>query len=113
MTTPPPPPLPLAQQITSLVRTQRVEGRGNGLFATQAIVPRTQLLFVARPLLIALETVKLATHCYNCYQSPQDPSIRNGIVGIGGVLKVCGGCKVVRFCGKVCLSPDGRGLVYV
>ena len=92
----------LRQQIKDdLVRTQRIEGRDRGLFATQDLAPKSQLLFVARPLLVALENSKLATHCYFCYKSTVDP-FNNLEFDSDRTLKTCSGCKVVKFCDQKC-----------
>ncbi|KAJ9608858.1 hypothetical protein H2200_006629 [Cladophialophora chaetospira] len=83
---------PLTQQITNdAVRVRRVDGRGNGLFATREIDPKSQVLFIARPLMIGLETAKLSTHCYFCYESTRDPI--NHIEAFDNVrtLKQCSG----------------------
>ncbi|EXJ64476.1 hypothetical protein A1O7_00812 [Cladophialophora yegresii CBS 114405] len=94
----------LQQQVSDdQVRTKHVQGRGNGLFVTQQITPNSQILFIARPLLIALETAKLPTHCYFCYKSDVDP-ISAVEVDTGHALKTCTGCKVVRFCDRKCQS---------
>ncbi|OCT53956.1 hypothetical protein CLCR_09901 [Cladophialophora carrionii] len=94
----------LQQQIgDDLVCTKHVTGRGNGLFATQEIAPKSQILFIARPLLVALESAKLPTHCYYCYKSGIDPTSALG-VDTGHALKTCSGCKVVKFCDRNCQS---------
>jgi hypothetical protein len=94
---------PLRQQIKDdLICTENIEGVGRGLFATQKIAPKSQILFVARPFLIALENSKLLTHCYFCYKSTVDP-INSGEPDSGRALKTCSGCKTVRFCDQVSL----------
>jgi hypothetical protein len=97
---------PLPQQIKNdQVGTKHVRGRGNGLFATQKIAPQSQILFIARPLLIALESAKLPTHCYFCYKSTVDP-INTLAVDAGRTLKTCTGCKVVKFCDRVSFCAE-------
>ncbi|KIX96924.1 uncharacterized protein Z520_07038 [Fonsecaea multimorphosa CBS 102226] len=93
---------PLKQQINATnVYTKQVPGRGNGIFAAQDIAPRSEVVFVSRPLMVALETSELQTRCYYCYSSPGDASLRPEIPN-GQTLKTCGGCKVVKFCHRKC-----------
>ncbi|KIX06381.1 uncharacterized protein Z518_04357 [Rhinocladiella mackenziei CBS 650.93] len=96
------------QQLHQLVESAHVytkhsEGRGNGLFASQDTAPKSRVIFVERPLLIALETSKLSTHCYTCLRSPED-SCYAIVNGGAPSLKICSGCKVVKFCDKKCQS---------
>jgi hypothetical protein len=100
---------PLTQQIEdAAVYSKVVEGRGNGLLAQHDLAPRSQILFIARPLMLALETAKLSTHCYCCLDSPGD-AFRLNPENPPLKLMVCGGCKVVKFCNKKCQSRAWDG----
>ncbi|OAP56386.1 hypothetical protein AYL99_09565 [Fonsecaea erecta] len=93
---------PLKQEIrTADVYTKQVADRGNGIFAAHDIAPRSEVIFVARPLMVALSTSELQNRCYYCYSSPGDldysPEAANN-----QALKACSGCKVVKFCDKRC-----------
>ncbi|OQV01232.1 SET domain-containing protein [Cladophialophora immunda] len=81
--------------------TKQVPVRGNGIFAVHDIAPKSEVIFVTRPLMVALETPQLQTRCYYCYSSPGDPS-QSAENAKGQTLKTCGGCKAVKFCGQKC-----------
>jgi len=94
---------PLEQRVEEAdVLVRSLPHRGNGLFARSDLPAKSQILFIARPLMVAIETSKLQTTCYQCYRSNE------GIIGsaatIGQVpihLKTCSGCHTVKFCDKV------------
>lgn len=95
---------PLPQVIEDSVHKKHTIGRGNGLFATRDLHVKSQALFVARPLLMVLDTAQLKFHCDYCFQSPEDnPATSES--GDTASLKRCTGCNVLRFCDRVCMIP--------
>ncbi|EXJ89664.1 hypothetical protein A1O3_02731 [Capronia epimyces CBS 606.96] len=85
------------------VYTKQTAESGNGLYAAREIAAKSQLIFVTRPLLVALETSKLQTTCYACFRSPSD-SDWPVTVDKHHSLKTCSRCKVVKFCDQKCQS---------
>ncbi|EXJ95655.1 hypothetical protein A1O1_00777 [Capronia coronata CBS 617.96] len=83
------------------VYTKETPGRGNGLYVARDTAAKSQLVFVAQPLLVALETTKLATSCYYCFRSPSESDWQASDEPKGN-LKTCSRCKVVRFCDQKC-----------
>jgi hypothetical protein len=79
-------------------------GRGNGLFAADDLRVKSQVIFVARPLLMVLDTAQLKSHCDYCFNSPSDNSILPD-AGRIDMLKRCTGCSVLRFCDRVGMMP--------
>ncbi|KAK6382733.1 hypothetical protein LTS17_003402 [Exophiala oligosperma] len=73
---------------------------GRSVHAAKHVEAKSQIMYVAQPLMVALETAKLPTNCYFCLKSPQEllPDV-NGQVP---TLKKCTGCQVARFCNKRC-----------
>lgn len=67
---------------------------GTGLFATRAIKAEEAILQEERPLLAVLDSPRLKEACSWCflYTGETDDDVE---------LKVCTGCKILRFCGKV------------
>ncbi|KIW77954.1 hypothetical protein Z517_07787 [Fonsecaea pedrosoi CBS 271.37] len=93
---------PLKQYVRATnVHSKKVQGRGTGIFAAHDIAPKSEVMFVARPLMVALETRHLQSRCYYCYSSPWDPSHSPRNPGVQA-LKTCSGCKVVKFCDQKC-----------
>jgi hypothetical protein len=91
---------PLPQTIKDeKVYTKSTPGRGNGVFAKHEIPAKAQVLFVERPLLMALNTNELASRCYHCMRSPTDRFVIAEDEPVG--IKACGRCKVVKFCNQV------------
>lgn len=78
-------------------------GAGNGLFASQAVEPGTEILRIDQHLAAVLDSRHLKDACSNCYIWVPD----NGVgqfgeeKGVGVKLRACQGCKVVRYCSKV------------
>lgn len=71
---------------------------GRGLFATQDISPEASILQVKAPLAYALNTEELNNTCEWCLLSRDDG------LGPDSTLRVCKGCKVVRYCSTVSLG---------
>ncbi|KAL2425377.1 hypothetical protein ABEF91_007392 [Exophiala dermatitidis] len=84
------------------VYTKRTADRGNGLFAVDDIAAKSQLLFVARPLLVALENAKLPTNCYYCFREPGGQGLWQMTERKEDSLKTCSRCKVAKFCDQKC-----------
>lgn len=95
---------PLPQAIEeSNVQKKNLPGRGNGLFAASDLHVRSKVIFVARPLLMVLDTAELKARCDYCLKSPSD-SITPESADIA-MLKRCTGCNILRFCDRVSLVP--------
>jgi len=81
---------------------KHISGQGNGLFAKQDLRQAVVVLNAPTPSMVALETPKLSNTCYQCFR---DTETHQGLVPDAAEqvpeLKLCMGCKVVRFCGKV------------
>ncbi|KEF58088.1 uncharacterized protein A1O9_06011 [Exophiala aquamarina CBS 119918] len=75
--------------------------RGNGLFASQDLQVKSQVIFVARPLLMVLDTAQLKSHCDYCLKPPSEHSPWADS-GENNTLKRCTGCSVLRFCDRQC-----------
>ena len=83
-------------------RTQ-LPGRGNGLVAARNISsPRIQVLFVRRPLMLALEDSRLPDTCYQCLRSASDQVDSIDSIVVAFDLKACTGCNSVKFCDRTC-----------
>ncbi|KIW90463.1 uncharacterized protein Z519_09109 [Cladophialophora bantiana CBS 173.52] len=92
----------LKQEVrAATVYTKQSPDRGKGIFAVHDIAPKSEVLFVARPLMVALDTSQLQTRCYYCYSSPGDHSLPLDMTK-SRTLKTCSGCKVAKFCGQKC-----------
>jgi len=76
-------------------------GRGNGTFSSQNIKAKSQLMYVTKPLMAALEIAKLPTNCYFCFRSSGEAGMLSASPNHGQKLKTCSGCKVVKFCDQV------------
>lgn len=78
---------------------------GNGLFATRQIKLNNPVLSVDQPFMFALDTPRLKDTCYGCYVS-LDKSARLKYDDRAKVktLRACTGCRVARYCDKVCAS---------
>jgi hypothetical protein len=99
----------MAANLPQVVEEQSVykkssPGRGNGLFAADDLRVKSQVIFVARPLLMVLDTAQLKSHCDYCFNSPSDNSILPD-AGRIDMLKRCTGCSVLRFCDRVGMIP--------
>jgi len=81
-------------------------GRGHGLFASQDLHLRSQIMLVARPLLMALDTAQLKSYCDCCFISAVDTVLSPDSGGVQ-TLKRCTGCRVLRFCSKVGMELSG------
>lgn len=96
-------PGPRKQQINADgVKREKLTGRGHGLIAAHDFSPRAQLLFVQRPLILALESSQLQITCYACLRSQDAQVASDGSQPEDIDLKTCAGCRTVRFCNKAC-----------
>ncbi|KIW16061.1 hypothetical protein PV08_06112 [Exophiala spinifera] len=75
-------------------------GGGRSVHAARDFEAKSQIMFVAKPLLVALNTANLIANCYSCLKPPRE--LQPGSNGQDSTLKKCGGCKVVRFCNQKC-----------
>ncbi|KAK4948002.1 hypothetical protein LTR10_013055 [Elasticomyces elasticus] len=80
------------------VYVKSIFGRGNATFSSKDVKAKSQLMFVAKPLIVALETAKLSTTCYSCLQSTGESGSPFADLDHARNLKRCSGCKVVKFC---------------
>jgi hypothetical protein len=74
---------------------------GNGLFATKHIPAGSTILVKSRPLVGELDIERLRDSCHGCFVWRFGVDVddeRKGRV----VVKVCTGCRKVRYCSKVC-----------
>lgn len=94
---------PLAQEIRDKdIEHKSIPGRGNGIVAGHDFATREQILFVRRPLILALENSQLQEACYSCLKSGAATVSQAGSEAVQIDLKTCAGCKTVRFCNKAC-----------
>ncbi|KAI1611569.1 SET and MYND domain-containing protein [Exophiala viscosa] len=84
------------------VYTRRTPGRGNATFCSKNVKAKSQLMYVAKPLIVALETAELLTHCYFCFRTSGESGLPSYSLEQARSLKTCSGCKVVRFCDQKC-----------
>ena len=91
--------------LPSGIYTQKTSDAGTSLFAEDAISPGVEILRIERPLVSVLDTAHLKDTCAECnlwlpeigdHGDEQGP--RNNR------LRTCLGCKITRYCCKVCLS---------
>ncbi|KAK5418117.1 hypothetical protein LTR06_001866 [Exophiala xenobiotica] len=75
---------------------------GNYVLAARDHAAKSQLMLVDHPLLIALDTPQLSVNCYSCFRTPGELPRDGQGQGQGPSLQRCSGCKVVRFCDKIC-----------
>jgi hypothetical protein len=84
---------------------------GKGVFAKCDIALNQEVLEIHRPLVVVLDTPRLKDSCYWCHYwkeklwrgqySDLAADSENASEEQVGKLLVCGGCGIVRFCGKV------------
>lgn len=87
---------------------------GSGIFATKSFSLGDTIVTVNAPMIVALDKDRLTDTCYQCFRQAGDipPEAHLGFPPDGsedknvGEVKLnrCAGCKVVRYCGKVCGS---------
>lgn len=78
--------------------------KGKGLFARRAISPN-DLLYSATGLVVAaINTAELPNFCYRCYAGSRPSTHQWYNIGQyrDAELKVCGGCRIARFCSERC-----------
>lgn len=84
------------------------DGLGNGLFTTSEVAPGEQVVLIKRPFVAVLDTPRLKDSCCGCFTIVDDTSVSstNGQENEdwSSSLKTCTGCKVVKYCNKVCLN---------
>ncbi|KIV80913.1 hypothetical protein PV11_08379 [Exophiala sideris] len=86
----------------TIVYVKSIFGRGNATFSSKDVKAKSQLMFVANPLIVALETAKLHTTCYFCLRSTGESGSPFTDLDHARNLKRCSGCKVVKFCDQKC-----------
>ena len=77
----------------------------SGLFAAKDIDAGELIIRLARPLLAVLDSPHYNDTCSNCFVSTSENEDEEEQVK----LSICGGCGVVRFCGKVSSSRERKG----
>lgn len=65
---------------------------GEKLVALEFIPQGDTIMELEHPIIMALETNALKTHCYTCLEETKP----------GRRPKLCGGCRKVRFCDDIC-----------
>ncbi|KAK4867650.1 hypothetical protein LT330_001160 [Penicillium expansum] len=75
-------------------------GMGNGLFATADINPGEDVLHIKTPFVAVLDSPRLEDTCAGCFGKRQ--------METGNELKACTGCRVVKYCDRVCQSKDWK-----
>lgn len=91
---------------SNLIKVSKVHQKGYGVVATKDISAASQICSITRPLLVALDTPRLKDTCYACFQQAKDKhelafKQNRTTDGEEKSLKVCTGCRVVRFCDTV------------
>lgn len=90
----------------ALYKAQPSAGAGTGLFATRDIADGEVIWEEERPLLAVLDSARLKEACSWCFTYVGEKN------DDGSRLKVCTGCKILRFCDVVSVSwlcPSSRG----
>ncbi|KAJ5739302.1 Zinc finger MYND-type [Penicillium manginii] len=75
-------------------------GMGNGLFATSDIKVGEDVLHAKVPFVAVLDTSRLEDTCSGCFGKRQMEN--------SAELKACTGCRVVKYCDRVCQSKDWK-----
>lgn len=90
----------MSDTFPSSVYASNIPGKGRGLFTSQAIEAGELVFLVDRPLLCVPSNPHLDETCYHCFLWL--PETRTRSEGDMRRLQGCMGCKVVRYCSKVC-----------
>ena len=97
--------------LPSRIYTQKTSDAGTGLFTSDAISPGVEILRIESSLVSVLDSVHLKDCCGECKlwlpESGQDRGPENR------TLKICQGCKIMRYCSKVCLPLRRCMLLFV
>lgn len=82
------------------VRTSNISG--NGLFATENVLPGELLFSLERPLISAVDKNELQSTCSNCFARARVTlgPLTSEWVNVEAV-KACVGCRVLYYCSKV------------
>jgi hypothetical protein len=84
------------------------DGLGNGLFTTSEFAPGEPVVLIKRPFVAVLDTPQLKDSCSGCFTVVDDTSVSSTNEkeneDLSSSLKTCTGCKVVKYCNKVCLN---------
>ena len=70
---------------------------GTGLFTKQPVNAGSLVFNIDRPLITVLDSARLRDHCEWCLDSAGEEDGEDE----GRKLRVCTGCKIVRYCSKV------------
>ncbi|KAL9061234.1 MAG: hypothetical protein Q9206_000629 [Seirophora lacunosa] len=93
------------RNLPAIVHARSVPGKGTGLFTSKS-VPAGELVFaIERPLVRIPDNEHLAKACYNCFYL-EPPEGRSELET--RTLKICNGCKVVKYCSKRCQSRSWK-----
>lgn len=74
---------------------------GDGLFATKDISVASVIFTIGRPLVAALDTNCLRTHCSNCFLQAFDARDLHDPNAQSMPVKACSSCHVLHYCSKV------------
>ena len=85
---------PFPSVVTNAVPRPAPHGMGNGLFATKDIQIGQDVVHAKVPFVAVLDSPRLDDTCAGCFGKRQ--------METGTDLKACTGCRVVRYCDRVC-----------
>lgn len=84
------------------------ENAGDGVFASENYEPGTQITSLPRPMIGALDDERLPEVCANCFKwvvwEASNADDEEEAEKIRKSMLKCGGCKRMRYCGKVGFS---------
>lgn len=75
-------------------------GAGTGLFATSDLGIGSHVLNIPASFATVLDTARLGDTCSNCFGTRAIKAEATGSQEAGG-LKICTGCRTMRYCDKV------------
>ncbi|KAF8856774.1 SET domain-containing protein [Acephala macrosclerotiorum] len=78
----------------------RTANAGNGLAAATLIPSGALILKISDPHLILLEKAHLGSTCSWCFIKPEKST----------TLKICAGCKIIRYCSATCQKNDWQAI---
>ena len=89
----------MPDDIPSSLYTQKISGKGTGLFTSSAIDAGELVFRIERPLLCVPDNRCLSEVCYHCFIWL--PGGEGVVHDVATKLLACSGCKVVKYCSKV------------
>ena len=87
--------------LPAYITTSTISLKGTGLVTSKQIEEGELVFKVERPLITVLDSARLRSCCEWCLTSGHEGDGLDD--GNGGVrLRACTGCRIVRYCSKVC-----------